>query len=273
MFRMKLMQHFSWLIASLITCTLLLSACTTTSGSPQTPAGTIATSARKILVATDGTFPPFENYDGNKQELTGFDIDLINAIAAKSGLNIEFVNTDYKQVLAGVAQCKFDVGISAISMSDELLRYMRFSEPYLTTGQVIVVKKGNLTISDRSQLAGMSVGASAGSHGAEEFSKSPEVLLKTYDSLSLAFQDLITGFIDAVIADGPHAQKYVNVKANNLKIVGDQFASENYAIAICNRKADLVDKINAGLSAVKSDGTLDRLVKKWKVNTAISTNK
>jgi polar amino acid transport system substrate-binding protein len=266
------MKHLLWLFVFLSVSTLLLSACTT-SGSPQTPAGTNATTVKKILVATDGTFPPFEIYNANKKELSGFDIDLMNAIAVKAGLNIEFVNTDYNQVLAGVAQCKYDLGISAISMSDESQRYMRFSEPYLTTGQVVVVKKGNLNIADQSQLAGMSVGASTGSLAAEEFSKSPQVRLKKYDSLSLAFQDLITGFIDAVVADAPHAQMYVNVKANNLKIVGDQFEPENYGIVICNRKADLVDKINAGLSALKSDGTLDRLVKKWKINGAKSINK
>ena len=92
--------------------------------------------------------------------------------------------------------------------------------------------------------------------------------VKTYDSVDLAFQDLVNGQIDAVVADNPLALGFVGKSSGKLKTVGDVFTNENYGIAVCNKNADLVTKINKGLADVKAAGQIDELAKKWLGTTA-----
>jgi len=103
--------------------------------------GTIA--GPSIRVATDATFPPFEIVDEETLELTGFDIELMRAIAAQSNLNIEFVNMGFDSVVAGLAQCQYDAAIAAITITEERAEQMFFSDPYINAGQIVVIRKTN----------------------------------------------------------------------------------------------------------------------------------
>jgi polar amino acid transport system substrate-binding protein len=223
----------------------------------------------KVRFGTDASYPPFETIDISKKQMTGFDLELMKAIAAKANLEVEFVNTGYNKVLEGVAQCQFDGAISAIAISDELSQQMSFSEPYFSIGQVVVVKSGNATITGRDTLAGMTVGAQKGTNSASELAKINGVTVKLYASPDILFQEMINGLIDAAIADKMVALSYANNSANELKIVGDEFAVENYGIAICNQKPDLLKQVNDGLKAVKSNGTFNKLSQKWLKNPVI----
>jgi polar amino acid transport system substrate-binding protein len=231
---------------------------------PVSPA-TLSAPRGKILMGIDATYPPFETVDYGKRELIGFDVDLIRAIAGKAGLEVEFANIGLDQVLAGVTRCQYDGGISAIAITDVLKQRLSFSEPYFAFGQVVVVKKGNVVVTGRAQLSGMAVGAQQGSPSAAEISKIAGAQLKTYRTFDLAFQDLMQGLIDAVIAERPLALNYVSTPANDLKIVGEEFAVVSYGIAVCTQKAELLKTVNDGLAAVKADGTLDALAKKWRI--------
>ena len=224
--------------------------------------GSVATT-NKLLVGTDATFPPFESLDVSKRKIVGLDVDLMNAIAARAGLQVEMVGTRYGAILEEIAQCQLSAGISAIPITDELKKQMLFSDPYFTNGQVVVVKKGNISITGRDTLDGMSVGAQKGTTSVDEVAQIPGVQPVSYPTAEFAFRDLAEGLIDAVVADKLLALSYVGVKANNLKIVGDEFSAESYGIAICNQQTDLLKKINAGLAAVKADGTLSKIQKKW----------
>jgi polar amino acid transport system substrate-binding protein len=222
-----------------------------------------STGAAKIKIGTDATFPPFELVDEKTKELTGFDVELMKAVAAKAGLDIEFINVGFDPLLAGIAQCQYDGGIAAITITDERKQQMLFSDPYFDAGQVVVVKQNNTDIQGKDNLSGKTVGSQIGTTGAIEIGKIAGAKLKTYDSFDLAFQDLINGQIDAVVADNPLALGYVGKNADKLKIVGSVFTSESYGIAVCNKRADLVQKINQGIAAVKADGILDKLTQKW----------
>jgi polar amino acid transport system substrate-binding protein len=87
--------------------------------------------------------------------------------------------------------------------------------------------------------------------------------VKTYDSVDLAYQDLLNGQIDAVVADNPVALGFVGKSSAKLKTVGDVFTDENYGIAVCNKNADLLTKINKGLADVKAANQIDEIAKKW----------
>jgi len=237
-----------WFILALL-ASVLLSSCQATT--------------KKVRVVMDATWPPFETLDETTKLPIGFDVDLMNAIAQKEGLQIEFVNVPFDSALTGLSQCQYDAAISAITITDERKKTMLFSDPYFAAGQIVTVNINNANIKSKDDLSGKKVGAMLGTTGAIEAENLPGVKYSAYDTIDQAFLDVMNGQIDAVIADNPLAIGFVGKNPTKIKTVGDVFTDENYGIAVCNKQADLLTKINAGLAAVKADGQVDALVKKW----------
>jgi len=217
----------------------------------------------KILIATDATWPPFESVNEQTKEVEGFDIDLMTAIAERAGLEIEFVNVAWDPLLAGMAQCQYDAAISAMTITEERKEKFLFSDPYFGAGQIVTVHIDNTDITNKDALAGKVVGAQIGTTGSFEVEKIEGATLKTYDDIGLAMQDLMNRQIDAVVADNPLALGYVGENPDKLKTVGEVFTDENYGIAVCKTNPDLLEKINAGLKAVKEEGLIEQLIEKW----------
>lgn len=217
----------------------------------------------KVRVATDASWPPFEYVDEQTKEIVGFDIDLMKAIAEKGGFEVEFINVSWDPLLAGMAQCQYDASISAMTITEERKQSFNFSDPYFEAGQVVTVRVDNTDITGKDSLAGKTVGAQIGTTGAIETENIEGATLKTYDDIGLAFQDLMNGQIDAVIADNPLALGYIGENPDKLKTAGEVFTDESYGVAVCKTNTDLLEKINTGLAAVKEDGTIDDLVAKW----------
>lgn len=219
--------------------------------------------ASKISVATDATFPPFETVDEATSDLTGFDIELMNAIAEKAGLDIEFVNTPFDSVIAGVSNCDYALAIAAITITPERQEVMLFSDPYINAGQIVVVGKSETVIKSKDDLVGMTVAAQLGTTGEIEAQKIPNVTYKPYDTYDLAFLDLANGQVDAVIADYPTALGFIGQNPEKLMTTGSVFTDESYGIAFCKDQGELVDKVNAALKSLIEDGTVNTLEQKW----------
>jgi polar amino acid transport system substrate-binding protein len=216
----------------------------------------------KYIVATDATWAPFEYRDDNNN-IVGFDIDLMNAIADKAGIQIEFQDVGFDALLAGMAQGTYDAAISSITITEDRAKSMLFSDPYFVAGQNIVVQKSNTKITDEESLTGMKIGAQLGTTG-ESLAKAVDGAdVKSYNQIGLAIQDLLNGQIDAVICDTPIAKGYVNKNAATLKMIGEALTTENYGIAVAKGKTELLNKINQGLAAIKADGTVDKITLKW----------
>jgi polar amino acid transport system substrate-binding protein len=217
----------------------------------------------KIRVATDATWPPFEYVDEDTMEIVGFDIDLFTAIAEAADLKVEFLNVAWDPLLAGIAQCQYDAAISSITITPERAEEMLFSDPYFEAGQLISVRIDNTNINGKDDLVGKVAGAQIGTTGSFEIEAIEGATLKTYDDIGLAFQDLMNGQIDAIVADSPLTLGYVNANPDKLKTVGDLLTSESYGIAVCMDEPELLAKINEGLAEVKANGTIDELIDKW----------
>lgn len=216
-----------------------------------------------VRIATDATFPPFETVDEATKKLVGFDIELMNAIAEKAGLTLEWTNTPFDSVISGVVTCQFDAAIAAITITEERKKEMLFSQPYINAGQIVVVAMNNVVVSSVNDLAGKTVAAQLGSTGEIEAKKIANVNYKPYDTYDLAFLDLINGQVDAVVADYPTALAFIGKNPNKIKTVGDVFTDESYGIAICKNKPDLQAKIDAGLQAIIAEGKVKELETKW----------
>lgn len=216
-----------------------------------------------ITIATDATFPPFEMVDEATKELIGFDIELMEAIAAEAGIEYKFENIPFDSVLAGIAECQYDMAIAAITITDERKEQFNFSDPYIDAGQIIVVTAGRDNITSKDDLEGLIVGAQLGTTGEIEAQAIPGITYKPYDTYDLAFLDLANDQIDAVIADYPTALGFIEKNPDNLKTVGEVFTDESYGIAICKNRTDLVNIINPALQKVKDAGVINQLAAKY----------
>ncbi len=216
-----------------------------------------------LIVATDATFPPFEYIDEETREIIGFDIDLMDAIAERANLNITYQNVSWDPLLAGMADCQYDMAISAMTITEERARVFSFSDPYINAGQIITVAINNDSISSPADLVGTRIGAQIGTTGAMEAEAIEGSDVRVYDTYELAFLDLANGQIDAVIADYPTAVAFVNQNANRLKVVGDVFTDENYGIAFCMGNDELIEQVNAALAELQAEGFIEELVDTW----------
>lgn len=216
-----------------------------------------------LVVATDATFPPFEYVEEETKDIVGFDIDLMNAIAEKAGLDIRYQNVAWDPLLAGMADCQYDMAISAMTITAERAEQFGFSDPYINAGQIVVVEVNNDAIGGPEGLVGATIGAQIGTTGAMEAEEIEDTTVKVYDTYELAFLDLANGQIDAVIADYPTAVAFVNQNADRLKVVGEVFTDENYGIAFCKGNDELISQVNAALSELQDEGFIDELVIEW----------
>ena len=219
-----------------------------------------------ISVGTDATWPPMEFINEDK-ELVGFDIDLMNAIAEAAGFEVEFQNTAWDGIFAGLGSGDYDAVISSVTITEDRKETMDFSEPYLNAGQVLVVRMdGPDEVPSLDEVEGAVLGAQIGTTGAILIQETEGVELRTYDELGLAIEDLANGRIDGVVADTPIAADYALQNENyqdTLKIVGDPFTEELYGIAVKKGNDEVLSKINEGLKKVKADGTIEDLKDKW----------
>ena len=216
-----------------------------------------------LVVATDATFPPFEYIDEATKDIVGFDIDLMDAIAERAGLEINYQNVSWDPLLAGMADCQYDMAISAMTITADRAEAFSFSDPYINAGQIVVVGINNDTIGGPDDLVGATIGAQIGTTGAMEAEAIAESTVKVYDTYELAFLDLANGQIDAVIADYPTAVAFVNQNAARLQVVGEVFTDESYGIAFCKGNDTLIDQVNAALAELQAEGFIDQLVITW----------
>ena len=219
-----------------------------------------------ITVGTDATWPPME-FINEDQELVGFDIDLMNAIADAAGFEVEFQNTAWDGIFAGLGSGDYDAVISSVTITEERDETMDFSEPYLNAGQVLVVPAdGPEGITDlASEMSGAVIGAQIGTTGAI-LVQDAGLELRTYDEIGLAIEDLANGRIDGVVADTPIAADYALQNENyaeTLKIGSEPFTEELYGIAVNEGNDEVLSMINEGLEIVRENGTIEDLQDKW----------
>ena len=211
-----------------------------------------------LVVGTNAEFPPFE-YLGDDGEVAGFEVDLLEAMAEKMGVAIEWQNMEFGAIVAAIGT-KIDLGMSGMTITEERLQTVDFSEPYFEAVQYVMVAEGSdIATSDdlKNKVLGSQLGTT-GNYFAEEV-EGAEV--KTYDTFVDAVNDLVAGRLDAVIIDKDPAIVFAG--QNEGKVValpGDQFnfEAELYGIAM-PKGSEWAEKLNAALAEVKADGTYDTL--------------
>ena len=256
-------------IAGLTAAGFMLAACS----KPEPPAAPAPVAsapapapAKVYVVGTDAAYAPFESQN-EKGEIVGFDIEVVQAVAAKAGIEIKLVNTPWEGIFNALGQGDRDLVISAVTITPERRQTMDFSEPYFDAQQLIAVK-ANSKIAKFADLKKLKVGVQTGTTGDEAVSKlqgKTSANIKRFESTPLALKELESGGVDAVVADNGVVIHYVaNNPGGKFKTVADkEFVPEQYGIALKKGNADLLAKVNKGLADIKADGSYDAIFTKY----------
>jgi polar amino acid transport system substrate-binding protein len=253
-------SHFSLLFTALAICAVAVFAAGCGSSDDSTTGGGGTGGGEALTVGSDIPYPPFEQ--GKPGNYTGFDIELIEAIATKMGRTAEVQDTSFETIFRDVAQGKFDAVISAATITPEREKAVAFSDPYYLSEQAILVKEGS-DITGLEDLAGKTVGAQQGTTGLELGKEKADAgELRPYPEGPDAVNALKSGTVEAVIIDAPVAQNAVE-KSGGVEIAEKVPTEETYGIALAQGETELLDEINQGLKEVIDDGTYTTIYEKW----------
>ena len=227
-------------VAGLAAAALLLAACGKKEA-PPTPApapAAVASApapAKVYVVGTDAAYAPFESQN-EKGEIVGFDIEVVQAVAAKAGFEVKFVNTPWEGIFNALGQGDRDLVVSAVTITPERQQTMDFSAPYFDAKQLIAVKE-NSKVAKFADLKKLKIGVQTGTTGDEAVTKllgKTSTSIKRYESTPLALKELEAGGIDAVVADNGVVIHYVaNNPGGKFRTVADaEFVPEQYGIAV-----------------------------------------
>lgn len=213
-----------------------------------------------LTVGSDIPFPPFEQGDPPNYE--GFDIDLINEVADRLGLETTIRDVPFDAILQG-ARGRYDLAIAATTITDPRENRVDFSDPYFIAEQSLLVRSDG-DVQSVEDLAGATVGAQDGTTGetfANEETDAGEV--RPFPEIDDAYTALENGQVDAVLNDLPSTQEAAK-ESENLEVVEVFDTGEEYGILFSEEQDDALRlAVNEALVEIKGDGTLDELYRKW----------
>ena len=205
---------------------------------------------------------PYVFYDAKTLKMTGYEYDIITALAAKMNMKPEFVQNAWDGLILGLNNNLYDVAINGLEILDERKKTVFFSEPYYATSLSIIVKQGDERFKKLSDFSGYRVGTLSGAL-AEKVLKSDETIKYLgYDSEALAHQDLLLGRSDALLLDAPIA-KYFSEVDKRFQVIPTLIGSMTYGIAISKKNPELLKKVNKALEQMIASGELKAIYEKW----------
>lgn len=245
-------KFFALLLAA--TMVLALAAC----GSSKSGLSTV--NKGKLTMSTNAAFPPYESTD-DSGNFVGIDVEIAQAIAGKLGLELQIDDMDFDAALLAAQNGKSDIVMAGVTVNEERLAVMNFSESYSTGVQSVIVPEGSTVTLDN--LGDYMVGTQRGTTGniycTDDYGDDHVI---AYDNGITAVQALVNGQVDAVVIDNAPAQSLVAANPG-LTILDTEYAVEDYAIGISKNNTELLEAVNKALSELKADGTVQSIVDKY----------
>lgn len=215
-----------------------------------------------MRVGFEGAYPPFNFLDEQKQ-FDGFDVDVANEIAKRLGVRAEFVATQFEALIGGLDADKWDIVIAQMSITDRRRRQVDFTDPYVVTGGVILIRKDESGYTSLADLKGKKVGAGSGTTF-EEVATQAGATVTTYKSVNQYVQDLENKRLDAIINDRLTMGYLIKSKNLPIKISSTGLVSRDViGMAVKKNSPDFVAAVNEALNGMKSDGTYKTIYLKW----------
>lgn len=234
-------------------------------GGSSTAASQDGLGGRTVKVAFDVDDPPF-SYDDDGQP-TGFDVDVINAIAEDQNFKIDGKSMTFDAIIPALQAGQVDVAEAAITIKPEREKIIDFSIPYFQTGLSLVTTPENKAIAKAEDLKGRSLAVRNGSSTAmwaEALPFHDQVDIKRFVNNNDQLQAVMSGVTDAGVNDRAILQYFISQRGEGKLVLSSGLLStENYGIAVAKGNEDILKAINEGLANITADGTYTQIYEKW----------
>lgn len=215
-----------------------------------------------LIIGQEGTYAPFTFKDA-QGNLTGFDVDIAKAVAAKLNLKPQFVLTEFSGLLAGLQADKFDVVVNQVGITAERQKTIAFSAPYAYSSPQIIVKKTGSAFATLADLKGKRVGVGLGSNFEAQLRAAGGINVVTYPGAPEYLADLAVGRLDAAYND--RLLVGYLIKSQNLPIKGAGVIGQPESVGIAIKKTNpgLKVAVDKALLQIKADGTYAKISRQW----------
>lgn len=226
---------------------------------------------RKVVVVTENAYPPLQFVDPKTGQQIGWEYDAMNEIAKRLNFKVEYQNTSWDAMIQSVSDGQYNIGMTGITIKDDRKEKVDFSDPYMRSEQFMLVRGDESRFADAKSFAEFKDGLVGAQPGTTPFytavysvldgnEQNPRI--KLFETFGATVQALKTGDVDVVLTDGTAGKGYVDASNGGLKLVGGPLGTEDFGF-IFPKGSDLVAPVNAAIAALKADGTIDALNKKW----------
>ena len=222
-----------------------------------------------LRVGMEIGYPPFEYYDTDGSTPVGVDVELGKAIAEEMGVEVEFINTAWDGIFAGLEKGDFDCIISAVTITPDRLLNFDFSTPYIENYQCIVTLKDSaVKPASPDELAGLKIGYQEETTSdifITDYAEANNIETDPYEYAKVmdCYTDLELGRLDAVVSDSTVAQGYISSPDSIYEmtwIQDDGTEAEQFGVCIKKGNTELLDKVNAALETLKTNGKIDEII-------------
>lgn len=216
-----------------------------------------------LTVGMEGTYAPYTYHDENGT-LTGFEVDMANAIGEKMGYDVEFVETEWDSITAALDAGNFDAVMNQVTITDERKEKYDFSTPYIYTRPVLIVAADNTDITSFEDVNGKKAAEGLTSNF-NEIAKSYGAEIVGQDKFALAMECVLSGEADCAINDELTYAYWKQQKGGNesTKIVAESDDVNASAVMLKKGNDELVEKINTAIDALIADGTVKEISEKY----------
>ncbi|MDD5800603.1 MAG: ABC transporter substrate-binding protein [Coriobacteriales bacterium] len=221
----------------------------------------------KLIGVSDMAYPPLESISDSTNQPEGFEIDMMDAVAQKLGLQMEWLEpTKFDTIIPLIKQGgKADVGVSAFTITDERKDEIDFTDSYLDSNQGLVTKADSANTTEESlNVAGKKIACQSGTTGEAWIEENlPNATVVPLDDAIQAMTGVQTGLYDACVADLPVVSYLCKQSYTDCKVAIQIPTGEQYGIVVSKDNPGLTAAINQALQELKDDGTMDSLEQKW----------
>lgn len=237
------------------------------SADPAEESGLTTVTPGKLTMSTNASFPPYEMVadDGTFE---GIDVEIAGKIAEKLGLELVIDDMGFDAALQAAQTGKSDIVMAGVTVNEERLAVMDFSDSYANGVQVVIVKEDSAIATVDDLANAEMIGCQAATTGyiycsdTVENGGYGEDHITAYEDGAAAVQALVNGQVDAVVIDNMPAQEYVKANAG-LKILDTEFTNEDYAIGMAKGNTALLEAVNGALAELTADGTVQSILDKY----------
>ncbi|WP_077735728.1 cystine ABC transporter substrate-binding lipoprotein TcyA [Bacillus sonorensis] len=215
-----------------------------------------------LTVGTEGTYEPFTFHDKKTDKLTGYDVEVIKGVAKRLNLKVDFKETQWDSMFAGLNSKRFDVVANQVGKKGREDQY-DFSDSYTTSQAVVVTKADNNEIKSEQDVKGKTAAQSLTSNY-NDLAKKAGANIEGVEGMAQSFQLIQQGRVDLTYNDKLAVLNYLKSSGNkNLKIAFETGDPQKTYFAFRKGSGELAEKVNSALNDMKEDGTLGKIAKKW----------